>query len=96
MCVFLLTQAKWDFALAQRIWETEQALRLGALQTQLWNRSSPSAAVNSRSALGLHIGPENPDSLENLASPLVAGASKERVTALTVLYMQRGPDVYRI
>lgn len=35
------------------------------------------AAVGSRSSLGLHIRAEQTDSLENLASPLVAGASKQ-------------------
>lgn len=37
---FPLTQADQDFALAQRIWETQKPLRLWALQTQLRNRSA--------------------------------------------------------
>jgi len=68
---FRLTQAKWDFALAQRIWETV----LRAPQTQLWNRSTQSGGVvaDSQSAV---VGIST-DSLENLSSLLMAGASEE-------------------
>lgn len=42
---FRLTQANQDFALAQRIWETQKPLRLWALRTQLPNRSAQSGVA---------------------------------------------------
>lgn len=81
-CVLLLI----DFVVAQRIWKTEYPLRLGFLQTQLWNRSTQSGATCellwlSHSLLWSEgvstLDQKGQTASRTLAIPLEAGADKE-------------------